>query len=95
MIKCRIFEIFYTLTRVCCIPCLGRVFAFSSPIVCRCAVIFIMSSDSAGRGPSTQGQFGTQSSQLDSSSRYGFLDFSTQDTNAGYTSFTQVSFVVF
>ncbi|CAL8463239.1 g2773 [Coccomyxa elongata] len=48
-----------------------------------------MSSDSAGRGPSTQGQFGTQSSQLDSSSRYGFLDFSTQDTSAGYTSFTQ------
>jgi hypothetical protein len=50
----------------------------------------IMSSDPSGRGPHTQAQFGTQSSQLDASLQYSFLDYSTQNTATGYSAFTQV-----
>lgn len=49
-----------------------------------------MSSDSAGRGPQTQAQYSTQSSQLDTGLRYSFLNYNTQDSAAGYPTFTQV-----
>ncbi len=54
---------------------------------------YIMSSDLPGRGPQTQAHFGTQSSQLDTSPQYSFLDYNTQDTATGYPAFTQASFM--
>jgi hypothetical protein len=50
-----------------------------------------MTEESASRGPQTQAYFGTQSSQLDASLRYSFLETGTQDTTAGFSDFTQVN----